>query len=76
MRLISNVQPKCSVCVDYYRGECHCQKSVHCGMALEHIPWGVVPASSRNENEDMTKPRRNERRNGRAWRNLSLEYND
>ena len=39
MRLISNVQPKCSVCVDYYRGECHCQKSVYCGMDLEYIPW-------------------------------------
>ena len=32
-------EPKCIGCVDYYRCECHCQKSVYCGMDIDKIPW-------------------------------------
>ena len=36
---MSNYQPKCNVCVDGYRCECHCQKSIFFGMDLDNIPW-------------------------------------
>ena len=36
---MSNYEPKCNVCVDGYRSECHCQKSVFFGMDLDNIPW-------------------------------------
>ena len=39
MNITTGYQPKCTVCVDYYRCECHCQKSVYCGMDIDKIPW-------------------------------------
>lgn len=35
---MNDYQPKCDSCVDAYNSECHCQKSVYYGMALEQIP--------------------------------------
>ena len=35
----SDYQPKCHSCVDSYRDQCHCQKSVFFGMDLDNIPW-------------------------------------
>ena len=35
----SDYQPKCYSCVDGYRCECHCQKSVFFGVDLDHISW-------------------------------------
>lgn len=29
MKMTTGYQPKCIGCVDYYRCECHCQKSVY-----------------------------------------------
>ena len=34
-----NDQHMCYSCVDGYRCEFHCQKSVFFGMDLDHIPW-------------------------------------
>ena len=39
----SDYQPKCHSCVDSYRYECHCQKSVFFGVDLDHIPWDGCP---------------------------------
>ena len=36
---MNDYQPKCHSCVDGYRCECHCQKSVFFGMDLDNIPW-------------------------------------
>jgi hypothetical protein len=36
---MNDYQPKCHSCVDGYRSECHCQKSVFFGMDLDNIPW-------------------------------------
>ena len=36
---MNDYQPKCLSCVDGYRSECHCQKSVFFGVDLDHIPW-------------------------------------
>ena len=36
---MKDYQPKCLSCVDYYRDECHCQKSVYCGMSMPNVPW-------------------------------------
>ena len=35
---MKDYQPKCHSCVDGYRCECHCQKSVFFGMDLDNIP--------------------------------------
>ncbi len=40
---MNDYQPKCDSCVDAYNSECHCQKSVYYGMALEQIPWDGCP---------------------------------
>lgn len=40
---MNEYQPKCDSCVDAYSSECHCQKIVYYGMALEQIPWGGCP---------------------------------
>ena len=43
MNIKTGYEPKCIACVDYYLGECHCQKSVYCGMDIDKIPWGRMP---------------------------------
>ncbi len=41
--MIVGYEPKCIGCVDYYRNECHCPKSIYCGMDLDRIPWEGCP---------------------------------
>ncbi len=74
---MNDYQPKCDSCVDAYSSECHCQKSVYFGMALEQIPWGRCPCflSQRRWSVHKTSPRRSAERNTRAWRNLNSECN-
>ena len=43
MVTLTDFQPKCNSCVDGYRNECHCQKSIYCGMDLDRIPWEGCP---------------------------------
>lgn len=39
MKLTTYNEPKCYLCVDYYRDECHCPKSVYCGRSMPDVPW-------------------------------------
>ena len=57
---MSNYEPKCNVCVDGYRSECHCQKSVFFGMDLDNIPWEGCPCflSQRKWGYDKYKKKR------------------
>ncbi len=36
---MNDFQPKCYSCVDGYREEFHCSKSIYCGMDIDKIPW-------------------------------------
>ena len=36
---MKDYQPKCYSCVDYYRDECHCTKSIYSGMSMPDVPW-------------------------------------
>ena len=39
MNIKTGYEPKCIACVDFYQGECHCQRSVYCGMSMPNLPW-------------------------------------
>lgn len=70
---MSEFGPKCESCVDYYLGECHCLKSVYCGMSMPNLPWdGCTGFLSRRKWGRIAK--QNVIRNIRAWRNSSSEY--
>lgn len=73
---MNDCQPKCDSCVDAYNSECHCQKSVYYGMALEQVPWTGCPCFlSQRKWSVHDKPKKKRRKNIRAWRNLSSECN-
>lgn len=51
-------EPKCVACVDYYRNECHCPKSIYCGTSLSHIPWEGCPYYLSQRKWDKPKKKR------------------
>ena len=55
-------QPKCIACVDGYRDECHCQKSVYCGMSISDIPWGGCPCFLSQHKWGHDKPKKKRRK--------------
>lgn len=61
---MNDYQPKCDSCVDAYNSECHCQKSVYYGMALEQIPWDGCPCflSQRSKWSVHDKPKKKRRK--------------
>ena len=59
MKVITRYEPKCYSCVDGYRCECHCQKSVFFGMDLDNIPWEGCPCYlSQRKWGGQNKPKR------------------
>ena len=64
MNITTGYEPKCQSCVDGYRCECHCQKSVFFGMDLDNIPWEGCSCflSQRKLGFDKTKKKKRKKR--------------
>ena len=56
---MSKFGPRCDACVDYYLSECHCQRSVYCGMSMPNLPWeGCSCFLSRRKWGGNSKPKK------------------